>query len=98
MKIDRLYSNYSDITFVSQVPFIHCFEGNGINQMTLQWCEKHTIGKWAWWFDRTECMGEWDMTAQIAYIGFTNSIDLFMFKLGAPSIITDQQDLSQVII
>jgi len=98
MKIDKIYSSSPDITSPYQLPFIHCLEGNGINQMTLQWCEKHTLGKWAYWFDRQHCLDNWDMTAQIAYIGFTNSIDLFMFRISAPDTITDRQNLSKIII
>lgn len=93
MKVDRIYSKYDDLRDFKELPFVHCFEGNGINHMTLQWCEKHTIGKWAWWFDRSDCPDGWNLNAQTAYIGFTNSIDLFMFKLAAPSIITNRLDL-----
>lgn len=78
---------------IQKYPYYHCLDGNAVNVSTIEWCEKHTIGNWAYWFDRTECISDWDMTPQIAYIGFTNRVDLFLFKLSAPNIMTTKTDL-----
>ena len=74
-------------------PFCHCLQGNTINLRTIEWCDSHVLGDWVYWFDRNECLDQWDYTPQIAYVGFTNSIDLFMFKMGAPCIYSDRTDL-----
>ena len=98
LKIDRIYSDYQHIVTLEQLPFWHCLEGNAINQSTLQWCNKHVLGYWGYWFDRQHCLDDWDITPQIAYLGFSNSIDLFMFRLGAPNTITTSSDLKSVSV
>ena len=96
MKVDRVYSDCDTIVYPAQLPYWHCCQGNAVSMHTIDWCKKHVLGYWGYWFDRQHCLDDWDMTPQIAYIGFSNSIDLFMFRLGAPSIITNISDLKGV--
>jgi hypothetical protein len=96
LKVDKVYSDYETIVLPTQLPFWHCLKGNAINHSTLLWCNKHVLGYWGYWFDRQHCLDDWDMTPQIAYVGFSNSIDLFMFRLSAPHTITTPSDLRYV--
>lgn len=93
MKVDRVYSECETIIYPSQLPFWHCCEGNTINMSTIEWCRNHVLGYWGYWFDRQFCYDQQDLTNQTAYIGFTNSIDLFLFSMSAPNIYTDFSDL-----
>ena len=95
MKVDRVYGDFDTIVFPAQLPFWHCFEGNTVSLETLQWCAKHVLGYWAYWFDTEKVQGD-DYTPQVAYIGFSNSIDLFMFRMACPNTITGITDLSEM--
>jgi hypothetical protein len=93
LKVDKVYSACDTIVYPTQLPFWHCLQGNAINAATIDWCNKHVLGYWGYWFDRAACEYA-DLTKQVAYVGFSNSIDLFLFRMSCPDTVTKITDLS----